>query len=174
MPPELVFDQGLGDLLCVRTAGQVLEEAVLGSLQYGVEELRIPLVLVLGHERCGAVAATLDLLRSGAPVPGHLRLLVTRSLPPPTGPGCCQATGWTTRSGRTPPGYATRSARTRPSGRRGWRRHVRSRHGNDLPAAWGGPAARTGAPRGAAGGPHPQEGGFPQCRGRSGSLTWCA
>ncbi|MFQ3563192.1 carbonic anhydrase, partial [Streptomyces gramineus] len=57
--PELVFDQGLGDLLCIRTAGQVLDEAVLGSLQYGVEELRVPLVVVLGHERCGAVAATL-------------------------------------------------------------------------------------------------------------------
>ncbi|MFI9648915.1 carbonic anhydrase [Streptomyces sp. NPDC052040] len=81
VPPELVFDQGLGDLLCAGTAGQVLDEAVLGSLQYGVEELRIPLVLVLGHERCGAVAATLDHLRTGAPVPGHLRLLVDEIAP---------------------------------------------------------------------------------------------
>ncbi|AVH58296.1 MULTISPECIES: carbonic anhydrase [Streptomyces] len=76
VPPELVFDQGLGDLLCTRTAGQVLDKAVLGSIQYGVAELRIPLVLVLGHERCGAVAATLEYLRTGAPVPGHLALLV--------------------------------------------------------------------------------------------------
>ncbi|GAA3805501.1 carbonic anhydrase [Streptomyces coacervatus] len=90
VPPELVFDQGLGDLLCIRTAGQVLDEAVLGSIQYGVAELHIPLVLVLGHERCGAIAATLDHLRTGARVPGHLELLVdeiapaalrTRSLP---------------------------------------------------------------------------------------------
>ncbi|MFD5075929.1 carbonic anhydrase [Streptomyces sp. NPDC058371] len=81
VPPELVFDQGLGDLLCIRTAGQVLDEAVLGSIQYGVAELRIPLVLVLGHERCGAVAATLDHLRTGAPVPGHLALLVDEIIP---------------------------------------------------------------------------------------------
>jgi len=81
VPPELVFDQGLGDLLCIRTAGEVLDEAVLASIQYGVEELRIPLVLVLGHERCGAVAATLDHLETGAPVPGHLALLVDEIAP---------------------------------------------------------------------------------------------
>lgn len=81
VPPELVFDQGIGDLLCIRTAGQVLDEAVLGSIQYGVAELGIPLVLVLGHERCGAVAATLEHLRTGAPVPGHLALLVDEIMP---------------------------------------------------------------------------------------------
>ncbi|MEU1402052.1 carbonic anhydrase [Streptomyces sp. NPDC005728] len=81
VPPELVFDQGLGDLLCIRTAGQVLDEAVLGSIQYGVQELRVPLVLVLGHERCGAVAATLEHLRTGTPVPGHLELLVAEIAP---------------------------------------------------------------------------------------------
>ncbi|SEE29436.1 carbonic anhydrase [Streptomyces sp. 3213] len=81
VPPELVFDQGLGDLLCIRTAGEVLDEAVLASIQYGVEELRIPLVLVLGHERCGAVAATLAHLETGAPVPGHLALLVDEIAP---------------------------------------------------------------------------------------------
>ncbi|MEV0485878.1 carbonic anhydrase [Streptomyces sp. NPDC050508] len=81
VPPELIFDQGLGDLLCIRTAGEVLDEAVLASIQYGVEELRIPLVLVLGHERCGAVAATLAHLETGAPVPGHLALLVDEIAP---------------------------------------------------------------------------------------------
>ncbi|WP_329251100.1 carbonic anhydrase [Streptomyces sp. NBC_01478] len=81
VPPELVFDQGLGDLLCIRTAGEVLDEAVLASIQYGVEELHIPLVLVLGHERCGAVAATLAHLETGAPVPGHLALLVDEISP---------------------------------------------------------------------------------------------
>ncbi|MER5794659.1 carbonic anhydrase [Streptomyces sp. NPDC001980] len=79
--PELVFDQGLGDLLTMRTAGQVLDEAVLGSLQYGVQELRVPLVVVLGHEGCEAVAATLARLRTGAPVPGHLELLVDEIAP---------------------------------------------------------------------------------------------
>ncbi|MFJ9247840.1 carbonic anhydrase [Streptomyces sp. NPDC101776] len=81
VPPELVFDQGLGDLLCIRTAGEVLDEAVLASIQYGVAELRIPLVLVLGHERCGAVAATLAHLETGTPVPGHLALLVDEIAP---------------------------------------------------------------------------------------------
>ncbi|KOV63187.1 carbonic anhydrase [Streptomyces sp. MMG1121] len=81
LPPELVFDQGLGDLLCTGTAGQVLDEAVLGSVQYGVQELGIRLVLVLGHERCGAVAATLEHLRTGAAVPGHLELLVDEIAP---------------------------------------------------------------------------------------------
>ncbi|MGQ4430702.1 MULTISPECIES: carbonic anhydrase [unclassified Streptomyces] len=81
VPPELIFDQGLGDLLCIRTAGEVLDEAVLASIQYGVEELRIPLVMVLGHERCGAVAATLAHLETGAPVPGHLALLVDEITP---------------------------------------------------------------------------------------------
>ncbi|MFD8721528.1 carbonic anhydrase [Streptomyces sp. NPDC059629] len=79
--PELVFDQGLGDLLCMRTAGQVLDEAVLGSIQYGVAELRVPLVVVLGHEHCGAVAATLGRLSTGAPVPGHLELLADEIAP---------------------------------------------------------------------------------------------
>ncbi|MEV5956276.1 carbonic anhydrase [Streptomyces sp. NPDC051987] len=79
--PELVFDQGPGDLLSIRTAGQVLDEAVLASLQYGVQELRVPLVVVLGHEGCGAVAATLDRLRTGAPVPGHLELLADQIAP---------------------------------------------------------------------------------------------
>ena len=79
--PELVFDQGLGDLLTIRTAGQVLDEAVLGSLQYGVQELRVPLVVVLGHEGCGAVAATLALLRTGVSVPGHLELLAAEIAP---------------------------------------------------------------------------------------------
>lgn len=81
VPPELVFDQGLGNLLCTRTAGQVLDEAVLGSVQYGVQELGIRLVLVLGHERCAAVAATLEQLRTGAAVPGHLELLVDEIAP---------------------------------------------------------------------------------------------
>ncbi|MET8718244.1 MULTISPECIES: carbonic anhydrase [Streptomyces] len=81
VPPELLFDQPLGELLCSRTAGQVLDEAVLGAVQYGVQELGAPLVLVLGHERCAAVAATLERLRTGAPVPGHLELLVDEIAP---------------------------------------------------------------------------------------------
>jgi carbonic anhydrase len=60
VPPELVFDQGLGDLFVVRSAGQVVDRAVLGSIQYAVAVLKTPLLVVLGHQRCGAVEATVD------------------------------------------------------------------------------------------------------------------
>jgi carbonic anhydrase len=58
--PEVIFDQGLGDLFVIRVAGHVADKAVVGSLEYAVEHLHVPLVMVLGHERCGAVKATLD------------------------------------------------------------------------------------------------------------------
>jgi carbonic anhydrase len=66
--PELVFDQGLGDLFVTRSAGQVLDKAVLGTIEFGVAEFGIPLLLVLGHSRCGAVKATMEALEkhSGA------------------------------------------------------------------------------------------------------------
>jgi carbonic anhydrase len=64
--PELLFDQGLGDLFVVRSAGQVLDHAVLGSLQYGVGELETPLLVVLGHSRCGAVKATIETIEKHA------------------------------------------------------------------------------------------------------------
>lgn len=57
VPPEIVFDQGLGDLFDVRSAGQMLDDAVLASLEYAVEDLHVSLLVVLGHEGCGAVAA---------------------------------------------------------------------------------------------------------------------
>jgi carbonic anhydrase len=57
--PELVFDQGLGDIFTVRVAGNVIDDAVMGSIEYAVIHLSCPLVMVLGHESCGAVTATL-------------------------------------------------------------------------------------------------------------------
>ncbi|WP_345289163.1 carbonic anhydrase [Streptomyces gulbargensis] len=81
VPPELVFDQGLGDLLSIRTAGQALDEAVLGSVQFGVEELGVGLVVVLGHERCGAASAAVEHVRTGAPVSGHLARVVEELAP---------------------------------------------------------------------------------------------
>ncbi|MBT2438906.1 carbonic anhydrase [Streptomyces sp. ISL-36] len=81
VPPELVFDQGLGDLLAIRSAGQALDEAVLGSIQFGVEELGVPLVLVLGHERCGAATAAVEYVRTGKPVEGHLARVVEEIAP---------------------------------------------------------------------------------------------
>jgi carbonic anhydrase len=65
--PELAFDQGLGDLFVIRTAGQVVDRAVLGTIQYAVAELKVPLLLVLGHTSCGAVKATLAAHKGAAP-----------------------------------------------------------------------------------------------------------
>ena len=64
VPPELVFDQGLGDLFVIRSAGQVVDRAVLGSIQFGVAELEIPYLVVMGHTKCGAVGATVEHLES--------------------------------------------------------------------------------------------------------------
>jgi carbonic anhydrase len=55
--PEIIFDQGLGDLFVVRLAGHVIDDTVLGTLEYGAARLKVPLVVVLGHTRCGAVTA---------------------------------------------------------------------------------------------------------------------
>lgn len=60
VPPELVFDQGLGDLFTVRVAGNIVDDAILGSLEYAAEHLHVPMIIVLGHTGCGAVKATLD------------------------------------------------------------------------------------------------------------------
>jgi carbonic anhydrase len=60
VPPEIIFDQGLGDLFVVRVAGNVASDVEIGSLEYGAEHLHIPLLVVLGHESCGAVTAALQ------------------------------------------------------------------------------------------------------------------
>jgi len=57
--PELIFDQGLGDIFIIRVAGNVVEPTTLGSIEYGVEHLHTPLLIILGHENCGAVTAAL-------------------------------------------------------------------------------------------------------------------
>ncbi|TDO44329.1 carbonic anhydrase [Kribbella sp. VKM Ac-2527] len=62
VPIELVFDQGLGDLVVVRSAGEVLDHSVTASLEFGVAELGTPLLMVLGHQRCGALTATIKAL----------------------------------------------------------------------------------------------------------------
>ena len=72
VPPEIIFDQGLGDLFVVRVAGNVAGDAEIGSLEYGAEHLHVPLLVVLGHERCGAVTAAVE---GGSPE-GHITSLV--------------------------------------------------------------------------------------------------
>lgn len=78
---EIVFDQGLGDLFVVRTAGHVVDTGVLGSLEFGIAALGVPLIVVLGHDRCGAVAATVDALEEGRLPTGFLRDVVERVAP---------------------------------------------------------------------------------------------
>ena len=76
VPPEIVFDRGLGDLFVIRTAAHVVDGAALGSIEYGVEELHVPLVVVMGHERCGAVVASIEAVDAGARAPGDIATLV--------------------------------------------------------------------------------------------------
>ncbi len=78
---EIIFDQGLGDMFVVRTAGQVIDAAVLGSIEYAVSVLRVPLIVVLGHDSCGAVKATLDALDEGRVPSGFVRDVVERVTP---------------------------------------------------------------------------------------------
>ncbi len=73
VPPELVFDQALGDLFVVRVAGNVLDSVSLGSVEYAVDHLHTPLVVVLGHENCGAVQATVE----GGEPPGSIGSITT-------------------------------------------------------------------------------------------------
>jgi carbonic anhydrase len=78
---ELVFDQGLGRLFVVRTAGHVVDAGVLGSVEFGVDLLSIPLVVVLGHDSCGAVTAGVDALETGIMPRGFLRDIVEHVAP---------------------------------------------------------------------------------------------
>lgn len=74
--PEIVFDRGLGDLLVIRTAGQVIDHAVMGSIEFGAFQLGIPLLLVLGHEKCGAVMAAIESMGGSAEAKGSIRTLI--------------------------------------------------------------------------------------------------
>ncbi|MEU3315311.1 carbonic anhydrase [Streptomyces sp. NPDC048387] len=78
---EIIFDQGLGDLFVVRTAGHVVGTEVLGSIEYGVSVLGCPLVVVLGHDACGAVAATREAVEQGAAAGGFVRDVIERVTP---------------------------------------------------------------------------------------------
>jgi carbonic anhydrase len=75
---EIVFDQGLGDMFVVRTAGHVVGPEVLGSIEYGVDVLDCPLVVVLGHDSCGAVRAACAALEEGMSPAGYVRDVVER------------------------------------------------------------------------------------------------
>lgn len=72
VPPEIVFDQGLGDLFVVRVAGNVVDDVILGSLEYAAGHLHVPLIMVLGHSGCGAVNAALAAAFAATPADGKL------------------------------------------------------------------------------------------------------
>lgn len=77
VPPELLFDQALGDIFVIRTAGNVVDQIAIGSVEYAVEHLGSPLVVVMGHEKCGAVKAAVD----GGEAPGSISAIVDKITP---------------------------------------------------------------------------------------------
>jgi carbonic anhydrase len=81
VPPEIVFDQGLGDLFVVRVAGNVIDDHGLGSIEYAVDHLAVRLIVVLGHQSCGAVKAARETIAAKSKALGHIQSLVTAIRP---------------------------------------------------------------------------------------------
>jgi carbonic anhydrase len=82
VPPEIVFDEGLGNLFVTRVAGNTTDDAlVAGSLEYSVTQLGSVAIVVLGHEECGAVKAAIDVVTKGAELPGDLPAVVAPIIP---------------------------------------------------------------------------------------------
>lgn len=77
VPPELLFDQALGDLFVIRVAGNVVDPVAMGSIEYAVEHLKAPYLIVMGHEKCGAVKATVE----GGEAPGSIGSIVAKIKP---------------------------------------------------------------------------------------------
>ena len=77
VPPEIIFDQGLGDLFTIRVAGNIVDDVALGSIEYAVGHLGTKLIIVLGHGKCGAVSATVQ----GGEAHGHIGSIVNAILP---------------------------------------------------------------------------------------------
>ena len=77
VPPEIIFDQGIGDIFIIRTAGNVAGNVGLGSLEYAVEHLNVTLLVILGHQKCGAVSATVQ----GGAAAGHIAKIVAEINP---------------------------------------------------------------------------------------------
>lgn len=77
VPPEIIFDQGLGDIFIIRVAGNIADDIIIGSIEYAVEHLNAPLVMVLGHEKCGAADATVK----GEKAPGKIESIIEKIKP---------------------------------------------------------------------------------------------
>ena len=79
---EIIFDKGIGDLFVVRNAGQIISDSVIGSLEYAVAVLKVPLIVVLGHDECGAVLAAIESQTPDAPaLPPHISHLISKIVP---------------------------------------------------------------------------------------------
>ena len=76
--PELIFDKGLGDLFVIRVAGNISDDAVVGSIEYAVEHLHTSLVVVMGHKNCGAIAAAVADLEKPDDINNHIRMLTDK------------------------------------------------------------------------------------------------
>lgn len=81
VPPELLFGRGLGELFIIRVAGNTVDPVGLGSIEYAVAELGVPLIVVLGHERCGAVHAAVNVVEANAEFPGSIGRMVEPIVP---------------------------------------------------------------------------------------------
>lgn len=81
VPPELLFGRGLGELFIIRNAGNTVDTVALGSIEYAVGVLGVPLVVVMGHESCGAVKAALDVVEKNATFPGQIGRMVEPIIP---------------------------------------------------------------------------------------------
>jgi carbonic anhydrase len=81
VPPELLFGGGLGELFIIRNAGNTVDTAALGSIEYAVYALGVPLIAVVGHERCGAVDAALSVVEKNAAYPGSLGPMIEPIIP---------------------------------------------------------------------------------------------
>jgi carbonic anhydrase len=81
VPPELLFGRGLGELFIIRNAGNTVDTVALGSIEYAVTQLNVPLVVVMGHERCGAVSAAVSVVEKQAAFPGSMGPMVEPIVP---------------------------------------------------------------------------------------------
>jgi len=81
VPPELLFGRGLGELFIVRNAGNTVDTTALGSIEYAVANLGVPLVVVMGHERCGAVEAAVSVVTQNATFAGSIGRMIEPIVP---------------------------------------------------------------------------------------------
>ncbi|EWY40503.1 carbonic anhydrase [Skermanella stibiiresistens SB22] len=81
VPPELLFGRGLGELFIVRNAGNTVDTSALGSIEYAVAQLGVPLIVVMGHERCGAVDAAVSVVRDNTRYPGSIGRMIEPIIP---------------------------------------------------------------------------------------------